>query len=106
MLVPARLPYDVDDLLPETRPGARQGLAAAVGRAVDHASGPRSTPRGCVQKRLCGVGPGFRFSQAGRGATDLTPAKPSDLSHRVEAIRENPLTGSDPAKLAPREAHW
>jgi hypothetical protein len=49
---------------------------------------------------------GFRLSQAARGASDLSPAKPSDLSHRVEAIGDNPLTRSDPAKLAPREARW
>ena len=48
MLFLTRLPDDVDDLLPEARPGARQGLAASVGRAVVDASGPRSTPRGCV----------------------------------------------------------
>jgi hypothetical protein len=47
-----------------------------------------------------GVRPVFRFSQAARGASDLSPAKPSDLSHRVEAIGKNPLTGSDPAKLS------
>jgi len=35
-----------------------------------------------------------------RGASNLSPAKPSDLSHRVEAIGGNPLSGSDPAKLS------
>ncbi len=74
-------------------------VGVTANRNGDHSLIGKKTVR---WRRLRGVRPGFRFSQAGRGASDLTPAKPSDLSHRVEAIRENPLTGSDPANLAGR----
>jgi len=52
-------------------------------------------------RRLRGVRPGFRFSQTGRGASDLTPAKPSDLSHRVEAIGK-----TRQPDLTPRSPPW